>query len=215
MGDRNPSGDNGRTPARGVIVKSRGSQPTQGAKEADVAAEKPTKKPKQESTTPSEDTAVRPAFTQKMRQTVAKVTAAAEQPLIGGERGNPKQPRRARLRLTRIDPWSVFKVSFLLSVAFSIVSFVAVLIVWSVLGMAGVWESINATVHTIETTGNQEGTFDVTDYVGMSRVLGFTMVVSVVNVLLLTAIATLGAFLYNMASALLGGVEVTLSEDAG
>ena len=57
------------------------------------------------------------------------------------------------------------------------------------------------------------GNFDVTDYINTSRVLGFTMLVAVVDVVLLTAIATLTAFLYNMAAALLGGVEVTLAED--
>ncbi len=39
------------------------------------------------------------------------------------------------------------------------------------------------------------------------------MLVAVVDVVLLTAIATLGAFLYNMSAALLGGIEVTLAED--
>jgi hypothetical protein len=54
----------------------------------------------------------------------------------------------------------------------------------------------------------------VTDYLGTSRVMGFTMLIAVVDVVLLTAVATLGAFLYNMAAALLGGVELTLAEDA-
>ncbi len=123
-----------------------------------------------------------------------------------------KTPRRARLRLTRVDPWSVMKTAFLLSVAFGIVTVVSVFIVWSVLGAAGVWDSINATAQDI--LGNEAaGTFDITAYIGTSRVMGFTMLVAVVDVVLLTAIATLGAFLYNMAAALLGGVEVTLAED--
>ena len=37
---------------------------------------------------------------------------------------------------------------------------------------------------------------------------------SVVDVILITAIATLGAFLYNLSAALLGGIEVTLAEDS-
>ena len=53
----------------------------------------------------------------------------------------------------------------------------------------------------------------MTDYVGMSRVLGFTLLVSVVDVILITALATLSAFLYNLSAALLGGIEVTLAED--
>ena len=124
-----------------------------------------------------------------------------------------RQPRRARLRLTRIDPWSVMKTSFLLSVAFGVVTFVAIFMVWSVLGAAGVWESINSAVASIVEGDSGNSTFDVTDYVGMSRVLGFTLLVSVLDVILLTAIATLTAFLYNLAAALLGGIEVTLAED--
>ena len=126
--------------------------------------------------------------------------------------GGKRPPRRARLRLTRIDPWSVMKTSFLLSVAFGIVTVVSVFIVWTVLGGAGVWDSINATVEDV--LGSEAGNFDVTDYISTSRVLGFTMLVAVVDVVLLTAIATLTAFLYNMAAALLGGVEVTLAEDS-
>jgi len=124
-----------------------------------------------------------------------------------------RQPRRARLRLTRIDPWSVMKTAFLLSVAFGVVTFVAIFMVWSVLGAAGVWDSINSAVASIVEGDSGNSTFDVTDYVGMSRVLGFTLLVSVVDVVLLTAIATLTAFLYNLAAALLGGIEVTLAED--
>src|SRR5690606_27965020 len=124
-----------------------------------------------------------------------------------------KQPRRARLRLTRIDPMSVMKTSFLLSVAFGVVTFVAVLIVWSILGAAGLWDAANDTVGTVLTSGDQASTFDIRAYLGMGRVLGFTLVVAVLDVILLTAIATLGAFLYNMAAALVGGVEVTLAED--
>jgi hypothetical protein len=123
-----------------------------------------------------------------------------------------RPPRRARLRLTRIDPWSVMKTAFLLSIAFGVVTVVSVLMVWSVLGAAGVWDSINQTVADI-VGGQDSANFDVENYVGTSRVLGFTMLVAVIDVVLLTAIATLGAFLYNMAAALLGGVEVTLAED--
>jgi hypothetical protein len=124
-----------------------------------------------------------------------------------------RPPRRARLRLSRIDPWSVMKTSFLLSVAFGVVTVVAVLMVWSVLGAAGVWDSINQTVQDVVGGQDSASTFDVQDYLGTSRIIGFTMLVAVIDVVLLTAIATLGAFLYNMAAALLGGIEVTLAED--
>ena len=124
----------------------------------------------------------------------------------------PRGTRRARLRLVHLDPWSVMKTSFLLSIAFGIVTVVAVAVVWSVLDAAGVWDSINSTVTDV-VGGESAETFDVQNYVGTSRVLGFTMVVAVADVLLITAIATLSAFLYNLAAALLGGIDVTLAED--
>lgn len=157
------------------------------------------------------DTAVRP-MTQRIQ---AKLSNAAEEARRNAtaptSRRPGREPRRARLRLTRVDPWSVMKMSFLLAIALGIVMVVAVFIVWSVLGAAGVWDSINKAVQDI--VGDQGTSFDIHNYLGTTRVLGFTMVIAVVDVVLITAVATLGAFLYNMAAALLGGVEVTLSED--
>ena len=104
------------------------------------------------------------------------------------------------------------KTAFLLSIALGIVLVVAVAIIWGVLGAAGVWDSINSIVQ--QAVGSESGKqFDIQEYAGTSRVLGFTMIVAVLDVILITAIATLGAFLYNLAAALLGGIEVTLAED--
>ena len=148
-------------------------------------------------------------------------TAAVASPPSGRSGGSsaprpsatrPRGTRRARLRLVHLDPWSVMKTSFLLSIAFGIVTVVAVAVVWSVLDAAGVWDSINSTVTDV-VGGESAESFDVQNYVGTSRVLGFTMIVAVLDVVLITAISTLGAFLYNLAAALLGGVEVTLAED--
>ena len=105
------------------------------------------------------------------------------------------------------------KTAFLLSIAFGIVTIVAVAMVWRVLGAAGVWDSINTTVAD-GLERQRHSTFHVQDYIGTVRVLGFTMLVSAVDVVLMTAIATLGAFLYNLAAALLGGIEVTLAEES-
>jgi hypothetical protein len=47
--------------------------------------------------------------------------------------------------MTHVDPWSVMKTAFLLAIALGIVTVIAVAVVWSVLGAAGVWDSINKT----------------------------------------------------------------------
>lgn len=160
-----------------------------------------------------DDTATRPALVDSPGGTSARTPSASTPPSVVAPaplRG--KGPRRARLRLTRVDPWSVMKTSFLLSIAFAVVTVVSVAMVWQVLGAAGVWDSINSTIQ--ESIGGEDvAAFRIEDYVGTSRVLGFTMLVAAIDVVLITAAATLMAFLYNMSAALLGGVEVTLAED--
>ena len=169
--------------------------------------------------TDRQDTAVRPPLRERIQAKVSSVTdehRANSEPeskkAAKKASGAAKPPRRARLRLTRIDPWSVMKTAFLLSIAFGIVTVVAVAMIWEVIGAAGVWTSINDTVkEVIDEPGTAD--FNIEDYVGTQRVLGFTMLVAAVDVILITAIATLAAFLYNMSAALLGGIEVTLAED--
>ena len=129
-----------------------------------------------------------------------------------GPAGAGRQVRQARLRLVQVEPWSVMKAAFLLSVAIAIVTVVAVGIVWGVLGAAGLWDSVNSIVQ--DSVGDNSGApFEIQKYLGTSRILGFTMIVAVADIVLITAIATLGAFLYNLTATLVGGVEVTFAED--
>lgn len=182
---------------------------------AAVAATQPIARQAQPSAPPAAPPAAAPvaaAPTTSRRPKPQRVARPAAPAAAAMATDSGKSPRRARLRLTRVDPWSVMKTAFLLSVAFGIVTVVSVLIVWSVLGSAGVWDSVNEAVKGV-VGDSATNSFDIEDYVGMSRVLGFTALVAVIDVVLLTAIATLSAFLYNMAAALLGGLEVTLVED--
>ncbi|MEP6666053.1 MAG: DUF3566 domain-containing protein [Nocardioidaceae bacterium] len=124
----------------------------------------------------------------------------------------PRTVRRAKLRLMRVDPWSVTKASFLLSIAFGIMCVVAVFLIFSIMSAAGLWDHINETIQGV-LNQDQKDAFDIKDYVGMSRVMGITMLISAIDVVLITALATLGAFIYNMSASLLGGIEVMLAED--
>lgn len=119
--------------------------------------------------------------------------------------------RRASLRLTHVEPWSVTRLAFAISVAMMIVAVVAVTIFWIVLEVAGVWDQINDSFTTV--LSDDSASFNVTDYFGIGRVVGLTLVLSAVNVVLMTALATIGAHLYNLAAQLMGGVEVTFAED--
>ena len=119
-------------------------------------------------------------------------------------------PRKVRLTVARIDPWSAMKLSFLLSVAFAIATVVASVVIWEVLNSMGVWDSLNTQVRDI---AGKTSKFNLSDYVGLGRVVSISTLIAVVNVLVMMALATLGAVLYNIAASLVGGINLTLSDD--
>lgn len=122
--------------------------------------------------------------------------------------------RKARLRVARADPWSVMKVSFLLSIALGICTIVAVAVLWMVLDAIGVFSTVGSTISDATTAeGGGTGGFDLVSFLSLSRVLVITTVIAVIDVVLATALATLGAFIYNMSAGFVGGVELTLAED--
>ena len=122
-------------------------------------------------------------------------------------------PRIARLTVASIDPFSVLKLSFLLSVAAGVALVVAAVVLWMVLQGIGVFDQLNNLFGTIGGLDTPQDKFDIYDYVGLNRVLSISIVIGVADVILLTAVCTVSAFLYNLGAGLVGGVRVTLSDD--
>ncbi|MEV0253290.1 DUF3566 domain-containing protein [Streptomyces sp. NPDC050732] len=128
-----------------------------------------------------------------------------------GARTTPRT-RKARLRVAKADPWSVMKVSFLLSIALGICTIVAAAVLWMVMDAMGVFSTVGGTIS--EATGSNESNgFDLQSFLSLPRVLLFTSIIAVIDVVLATALATLGAFIYNLSAGFVGGVELTLAED--
>lgn len=126
----------------------------------------------------------------------------APRPLAGAPR--PVRSRKARLTLRRVDPWSVFVMSLMLSLFLAVVTIVASLVLYAVLSALGVPDSINEA--TAEYRGGGAAVLT------KGRFLGFGALIAAANVVLLTALATLGSMLYNVCATFTGGVEVTLAE---
>lgn len=135
----------------------------------------------------------------------------------GAQRGAPgtrtaPRTRKARLRVAKADPWSVMKVSFLLSIALGVCTVVASAVLWMVMDAMGIFSTVGGTIS--EATGSNESNgFDLQSFLSLPRVLIFTSVIAVIDVVLMTALATLGAFIYNLSAGFVGGVELTLAED--
>lgn len=116
-------------------------------------------------------------------------------------------PRRASLQVKRVDPWSVLKLALVLGVALFFVWLVAVGVLYGVLHGMGVWDKINSTANDL-LQANEPGE----PLISAGRVFGVSAIIGAVNIVLFTALATVGAFVYNVSADLAGGLELTLSE---
>ncbi|WP_299569649.1 DUF3566 domain-containing protein [uncultured Williamsia sp.] len=122
-----------------------------------------------------------------------------------GHRG----PLRAAVQLRRIDPWSTFKVSAVLAIALFLIWMIAIGVLYVILDGMGVWDQINNSFGQLVSSDNTtESSFEIT----AGTVFGVAAGVGALYVIVFTALTTVGAFIYNMSSDLVGGIEVTLAD---
>ncbi|MGX5657877.1 DUF3566 domain-containing protein, partial [Geodermatophilus nigrescens] len=123
-------------------------------------------------------------------------------------RGN-RGPRRARLQLRHIDTWSALKISLVVSIAMFFIWMVAVGVLFGVLSGLGVFDTLNDLFGQLGTASGGEGGGDV---ITPGIVFGGAAVIGAINIVLMTALCTVAAFIYNLCADLVGGLEVTLAE---
>ena len=118
-------------------------------------------------------------------------------------------PRRVDIAIARVDAWTVMKVSFLLSVAFGIAMVIATAVLWFMVDGMHVFSTIEDFMKTI----GGEKFIPFLDYLRLPKVLSYATIAGVANVVLLTAISTLSAMLYNVIASLVGGVKISLMDE--
>jgi Transmembrane domain of unknown function (DUF3566) len=127
----------------------------------------------------------------------------------GPARSSGRGPRRARLQLRHIDTWSALKISLVLSIALFFIWMVAVGVLYGVLSALGVFDTLNDLFGQLGSASGSEAAGDV---VTPGVVFGGAAIIGAINIVLLTALCTVGTFIYNLCSDLVGGLELTLSE---
>ena len=137
-------------------------------------------------------------------------SSGAATPVRPAPRRSAPRARRMSLSLTRVDAWSVAKVTFMLSIAVAIIQVVASAIVWVLLDVVGVFSQIT---QIVSSTGLDAGGFDLKNVLSLTTVVSGVTIFSIVEVVIFTLLATIAALIYNVVSSLVGGVHVTLGDD--
>ena len=122
-----------------------------------------------------------------------------------------RSSRQAHLTIARVEPWSVMKFSFVVSLVAFVILFVAVSVIYGTLSALGVFTSLQHVVQSVTSSQDSSGV-NAAKWFTASRILSYTALLGALNIVLITAMSTIGAVVYNLTSRLIGGVEVTLRE---
>ena len=152
----------------------------------------------------------RPVLADQTR-TISHVSLPAAQPKAQRSEKSSAPARQAHLMVSRFEPWSVMKFSFMISLACFVILFIAVTLLYGTLAGLGVFDSIQKALSNV-TSGQGTAGVNVSHYFSASTILSYTALLGVFNVFLITAFATVGSVIYNLTAHLVGGVEVTLRE---
>ncbi|WP_250258414.1 DUF3566 domain-containing protein [Dermabacter sp. Marseille-Q3180] len=193
----------------------------QGAKKGNAASGQASDRKGDQTPSPSASKASQAGTSRTQRQGAQPLPKSrtthqpAGRPVPGAHDAAPAQEvprqggRRVKLTLSQLDPWSVMKLSFLVAIAFGIALIIAVALLWQIVDAIGLWDQI----HQIGSDLNSGKPLPFMEYFEFSKMLSYSVIVSVLNVVIITALGTLFAFLYNIVASLLGGLKVTLTDN--
>ena len=116
--------------------------------------------------------------------------------------------RRVRRVIRKFDPWTVFKASLLIHVVFAIATLIGLLILWSLVVRAGIPQALDEFLVLISLIDEGDPLFNNGER--FVRVAIFGAVTFGIAMILLS---TLAAVFYNLASDVVGGVEVVMLEE--
>ena len=111
--------------------------------------------------------------------------------------------KQVRLKLVYVDFWSSVKLSFLVAICLAIVTIVATFLTYTVLVQTEVLTSVDELYATV--AGESA---DLAAILSIGNVMGFAVVVAVLNLVVITALGAIYAVLYNLSVKITGGLLV-------
>ncbi|MDH6235451.1 DUF3566 domain-containing protein [Cryobacterium sp. CG_9.6] len=111
--------------------------------------------------------------------------------------------KQVRLKLVYIDFWSAVKLSFLVALCLAVVTIVASFLIYTVLAQTQILDKVN-TLYT-DISG---ASADLLSILSVGNVMGFAVVVAILNTVVITALGAIYAVLYNLSVKITGGLLV-------
>jgi hypothetical protein len=116
----------------------------------------------------------------------------------------PASAKQVRLKLVYIDFWSTVKLSFLAGICLAIIAIVGTFLIWTVLDRTGIFDQVNSLVKDISGAGGG----DLRAVLGLGQVMGFSLIVAILDIVVVTALGAVFALLYNLSVKITGGLLV-------
>jgi hypothetical protein len=162
---------------------------------------------------PSEPASPEPVRAEPVPDPATTAFASAAPALPRAPIRNVGWGRRTRAEIRKIDPWSVLKFSLIFYFCVMLVVWVALLLIYMVLSAAGAVDSLARLLGYLFSSGPSVSTKGPTpvkiDSLAVFIYLffaccAFTVIWSLINVVI--------AFIYNLISDVVGGIEITLAD---
>jgi hypothetical protein len=125
-----------------------------------------------------------------------------------GPKTVPNQ-KRVQLKLVKIEIWSAIKAGFFVTLAAGIATVVSFFLLWLIVGQIGLFASINSLLSGVFGDGN----VDIEQELSLPRVMSFAFTLSILNIILGTALSAVYAMIYNVIAKITGGIAVSFTNN--
>lgn len=124
-------------------------------------------------------------------------------------RSKPLVFARIKMTISKVDPLAALKLGFLISVVIGFMIVIAMAIIWFVLDGIHVFAEMQGLLETL----NSAQLLEMMQYLEFGRWMSFAVIVAILDIVLMTALSAVAAVVYNIISALVGGLRITVTDE--